>query len=155
MKRLIALTLVLSVIYGGLTAVAEDRQVFIICNPESFVNVHRTPKMSSEKAGRLECGDDVLTDGKKKNGFLHVLNVTEYGEGWVYMGYVVDEPVIKRTCYGIVAASGRAKARRYINGKKNAWLDVGSEIKVLAYCESWAVTKKGFVDMNYLELWYE
>lgn len=155
MKRVIAITLILTAILSGFSRVCAEERVFVLCNPESFVIVHRNPKMTSEKAGRLECGEYALTDGKKKNGFLHILNVTEYGEGWIYTGYVVhDQPTI-RDAVACVAASGKVRARRCINGQRIAWLKVGTEVRVYAMSEEWAVTDRGFVNREYLEVWYE
>jgi len=46
-------------------------------------------------------------------------------------------------------------ARRNIRGKRTAWLAVCSEVRVYARSEEWAVTSRGFVRMEYLEVWYE
>ena len=152
MRKIMAFIAFLILISG--CAMAEDGRVFILCNPSSFVNVHRNPRNTSENAGRLECGESALTDGKTKNGFLHILNVTEYGEGWVFMGYVTEEEPEVRNAWAYVARN-RVRARRYIRGERIGWLGTGDEIRVYAHTSEWAVTSKGFVNMDYLELWYE
>ena len=96
----------------------------------------------------------IRTDGKTRNGFLHIYGVTEYGEGWVHTGYVVDDAPIIETCYATVAATGRVKARRYIGGKRSSWVSVCTDVRVFARSEEWAVTSKGYIPMRYLEVWY-
>jgi hypothetical protein len=146
--------MILSVIY---IAGAEDGYKYILCNPKptNHVAIRRNPRKGSEETGRLDCGDRIYTDGRKLNGYIHILGMTEDGEGWVHQGYVVDdEPVIEK-CGATVAANGRVKARRYINGKRIAWLDVCTELTVYARSEEWAVTNRGYVQTKYLEVWYD
>jgi len=153
-KRFIAVLLILAAVISG--ACAEDER-FILCNPTegNYVCIRRSPMKHAKESGRLECGDRIRTDGKVRNGYLHILGMTEDGEGWVHSGYVVnDEPVIRK-CMASVAASGRVMARRNIRGKRTAWLAVCSEVRVYARSEEWAVTNRGFVRTEYLEVWYE
>ena len=135
---------------------AEESTKFILCNPkvDNHVSIRRSPRKGSEETGQLYCGDSFITDGKIKNGYLHILGMTEYGEGWVHLGYVVeDKPVIEK-CKASIAASGRVMSWRMINGKKNRWLNVGDEVKVFARSEEWAVTSRGYIRTKYLEVWY-
>lgn len=155
-KKVICLLLVLTALIGCLNAIAEDEQVFIFCNPKTPVNVRRTPKKGAEVSGLLDFGDSVMTDWKKKNGFLHVYGVTEDGEGWIFAGYVItDQPVKVEKTWANIAASGRVKAYRWIKGRKNCWVQVGDQVKVLALSEEWAVTNKGYIRTKYLEVWHE
>ena len=156
MKRIICLMLCLSIIIAAFTAVAEEYRVFIFCNPKSSVMVRRSPKKRSEVSGRLEFGDWVLTDGVKQNGFLHVLGITEYGEGWIFAGNTVeDQPQKLEKARANVAASGRVMSYRWVAGRKNKWLKVGAEVKVYGWSDEWAVTNKGYIRTEYLEVWYE
>ena len=134
---------------------AEDKTVYILCDPAvtNHVNIRRSPRKDAEEIGRLDCGDSFVTDGKVKNGYMHVIGMTEYGEGWVNKGYVVtDKPVIE-DCNATVAATGRVKTRWNVNGRKRGWLDVCTDIKIFAHSSEWAVTSEGYVQMKYLELW--
>lgn len=155
MKRTITAIIVLTAVIICFSAFAEDRVVFILCNPKSYVCVRRTPRKGNNESGRLDCGDNVITDGKTKNGFLHVLGITENGDGWVYMGYVVDDQPIVRDCHGYIEASGRVMTRRYINSKRSGWVEINDEVKIYAMTEQWAVTNRGFIKTKYLEVWYE
>ena len=156
MKKLICIAFILAVISGCFTAVAEDRQVFIFCNPKTSVNVRKSPKKGSPGTGRLDFGDPVMTDGREKNGYLHVYGVTENGDGWIFAGYVVeDQPVRMEKARATVAATGRVMSRRWVGGKKNGWLEVGDDVKVIGWSEEWAITNKGYIRTKYLEVWYE
>ena len=150
----IFLLLVLAICY---MAGAEEGTKYILCNPrpDNHVAIRRSPRKGAEEIGRLDCGDDFITDGKMRNGYIHLLGMTEYGEGWVHLGYVVDDkPVIER-CNGSIAATGRVKSRRYINGKRNCWLEIGDDVKIYARSDEWAVTNKGYIRTKYLEVWYD
>ena len=156
MKRLISIILLLTLISGCLTALSEETWVFILCNPKTPVNIRKSPKNGGEKIGRLDFGDSVKTDGKKKNGFLHVVDITEEGQGWIFAGYVVkDQPVKCEKTRANIAATGRVMSYRWIGGRKNCWLHICDEVQVLAMSEEWAVTNKGYIRTKYLEVWYE
>lgn len=156
MRRMIAVILCLAVIFGVLTAFADDYSVFILCNPKTPVNVRRSPKKGNNVSGRLDFGDSVMTDGEKRNGYLHVLGVTEDGEGWIFAGYVIeDEPEKMEQTRANVAASGRVMSYRWIDGKRNGWVKVGTDLRVLAISDEWAVTDRGYIRTEYLEVWHE
>lgn len=155
MRRVVAWVTLLIVLIAVLPASADEHELFIICNPNSYVCVRGSPDKGAERTGLLDCGDSVITDGEKKNGFLHILWITEADEGWVFLGYVVEDKPIIETVHANVAATGRVAARRYIGGKRRCWVNVCSEVKVYARTDEWAVTNKGFIQSQYLEIWYE
>lgn len=155
MKRLISVILILTILTAVLPVSAEEHEYFIICNPKSYVCVRRTPKKGAEESGRLDCGDKFISDGKKKNGYIHVLGVTEDGEGWVHRGYVIEDQPTVENLRATVAATGRVKTRRYIGGKKLEWLEVCTDVWVYAISDEWAVTNRGFIRTKYLEVWNE
>lgn len=153
MRKAITILLLLLSIFQ--IAEAEETR-FILCNPkpENHVAIRRSPRKGSEETGRLDCGDPILTDGKTRNGYLHILGMTEDGEGWVHTGYVVDDKPLIERCNATIAASGRVMSYRRISGKRNGWLNVCMDVKVYARSDEWAVTSKGFVRTKYLEVWY-
>lgn len=156
MKRIVACILLLTLIFACSTAFADEYKVFIICNPKTPVIVRKTPRKGAEETGRLDFGDDVLTDGRKKNGYLHIIGVTEVGEGWIFAGNTVtDQPVKLTGARANIAATGRVMTYRWINGKRNGWVQVCEEVKVYAISEEWAVTNRGYIRTKYLEVWYE
>ena len=156
MKKIVCLVLVLTAISACFTAVAEDYKVFIFCNPATSVNVRKTAKKEAEIVGRLDFGDWVETDGKKRNGFLHIYGIGEYGEGWIFAGYTVcDEPEKEEKAWASIGATGRVMTYRWVNGRKNGWVNVCDQVRVYALSEDWAVTDKGYIKTKYLEVWYE
>ena len=156
MRKLICIALVLAAISGCFTAVAEDKQVFIFCNPKTPVIIRKMPQKGSDETGRLEFGDWVTTDGRKKNGFVHVTGITEAGDGWIFAGYIIDnQPERLDNAWANVAANGRVMSYRWINGRRNGWVQVGDDIRIYGISDEWAVTDKGYIRTKYLEVWYE
>ena len=85
-----------------------------------------------------------------------MIGITEYGEGWIFAGNTVeDQPVKLEKARANVAASGRVMSYRWVNGGKNKWVQVGAEVKVYGWSDQWAVTNKGYIRTEYLEVWYE
>ena len=155
MNRVIACILIFLLLIAFLAGCGAEIECYAICNPESHIWIRRSPKKGSDEIGYLDCGDNFKTDGKTKNGFIHVIGMTEYGEGWVHKGYVVyDKPEIVN-CRGTVAATGRVKLQRYVGGKRIGYIKVCEDVKVFAISEDWAVTNRGFIKLKYLELWDE
>ena len=149
----VIILLLLAVCY---IAGAEEETRFILCDPKptNRVAVRRSPRKGAEETGWLECGDSILTDGKTKNGYLHILGITEYGEGWVHHGYVVnDKPIIER-CNATVIGNGMVKARQNVGGKRISWLDICTDAKVYARSDEWSVTSRGYISTKFLEVWY-
>lgn len=156
MKRIICTILCLAAFLTCFSAFADEGRVFILCNPKTPVNVRRTPKKGSEIIGRLDFGDWVDTDFKKKNGYLHVYGITEENEGWIFAGYVVeDQPVKLEKAWASIGATGRVKTYRWINGIKNCWVNICDQVKVFGMSQEWAVTDHGYIRTKYLEVWYE
>jgi len=140
-------------VYGLNQAGAESDGYFVLCDPTSYVNARIQPKKAAEIAGRYECGDFVETDGKERNGFVHIVNCSfEYTDAWVSKRYLVkSEPIISETV-ATIRAKGRVAARRWVNGKRKSWMKPGTTITVYAMSEEWSVTSRGFVQTRYLEV---
>ena len=129
----ILIALAIFVNYWFMThAKAEEQECWILCQPDSWVNVRMNPSKKSTELGRLEVGDKVYTDGKTKNGFLHIYGLWfEMDEGWVKSGYVVyDEPFIPVFQECQMKSNGRVMARKTINGKRRCWIKKNETIKV-------------------------
>ena len=157
MNRVLAVIMALVVMILSVPASAEETIMYILCKPSvtNHVCIRRSPRKKAEETGMLDCGDSFYTDGETRNGYIHVIGLTEYDEGWVHAGYVVADPPVIESCWGTIAATGRVRSRNRIDGKQTAWLDVGSDLRVYARSYEWAVTNRGYVKMKYLEVWYE
>lgn len=156
MRLLISILAVICVLSAILAVSVAEDEYFIICNPKTYVCVRKSPKKSAEETGWLDFGDSILTDGVKKNGYLHVLGITEDGEGWVFAGNVVgDKPQKLKNARANVAATGRVMSYRWINGARNGYVKLGTDVYVYAISDEWAVTDRGYIRTEYLEVWYE
>ena len=128
--------------------------VYTLCKPGSQVIVRRTPAKNAMEVGYLEVGDSFLTDGSSSNGYIRCYGIGEYGEGWVYCGFVTEyepEPVFETYC---CVAKTRVACRRWMNGPKTdrPWLVNGSDVQVFYIAGDWACTSRGYIKAEYLEV---
>lgn len=136
-------------------AAAEDTLIrcWILCKPGSRVTVRRTPDKRAMEVGQLEVGDWFMTDAVSSNGFIRAYGIGEYGEGWIYCGYVsTEEPkeVNGRFC---CVAKKQVACRRWMDGPQTEtpWLKNGSQVKVYWKTDEWAVTSRGYIRSEWLE----
>ena len=129
---------------------AEDDGYFILCKPKGTVNVRERPNTDAPVVGWVEFGRYVRTDGKEKNGFVHVVDLAaEVTEGWVYAGYLVyDQPRDEQ--YRAEVWGGRVIARECVGGKQLRVLKEGRQVTVYARSNAWAVTNLGYVMCDWL-----
>lgn len=126
---------------------------YIICQPGDYINVREKPGMKAEVIAMFDPGDRFWTDGKTRNGFLHVVNMAaEIVEGWVSERYVVYDKPEEINRRAVVNSQYKLAARKYIGGKVRKWLKKGDAVTVFWYSEEWCVTNIGFVKTEYLEL---
>ena len=132
-------------------AFADEDGYYVICDPGSYVNARNSPKKTSEVVGRLECGDYVRTDGKTRNGYVHIIDCSfEQPEAWVSVHYVVtDQPHIGEW-HTVVMGEGRVAARRNVDGKRLRWLKPGTGITIYVLSKEWCITNRGFVRSAFL-----
>lgn len=135
---------------------AEEKTIpcWVICQPGDYINLRLEPDKHSMCVGFLECGDEFETDGVSRNGFIRVMGAGDT-ECWIYSGYVVTEKpetVFSNYC---VVARNRVACRRWVEGpqvKTRPWLTNGTELQVFYIAEGWAVTSRGFVRAEWLEV---
>ena len=164
-KQIRPLTAILAAILVGLIifsavvigAQAEKNVVtgWVLCQPGDYINVRMEPDKRSMAVGYLECGDSFETDGTCRNGFVRVMGIGET-EGWIYAGYVVfEEPETVFENYACVARN-RVACRRWVDGPqikgRLGWLHTGSEVSVFYVAGGWAVTSRGFIRAEWLEV---
>ena len=130
---------------------AYAETVYILCQPDSYVNIRSAPKKSAEVIGWYELGFECETDGVKKYGFLHLINLgLESETGWVNAGFVSRYPLTIETVKGYIQADGRVACRRAVNGQRRKWLTDGAEVVIYARSDGWSITNQGFIQTAYL-----
>lgn len=151
MKRMIMLLMALILLCTVSSAERIQEEVWVLCMPDSEVNVRERPKKTGEIFGGAMCGACMWTDNVKKNGYLHVLDLAaESDTGWISARYVVyDEPVEVNAVMEI-RSDGRVACRRWINGKINSWIMNGDRLTVYWMSPSWAVTSRGYIRSEFL-----
>ena len=154
----VVFTVTFTVYRAQLAASAEDSFVtcWVMCKPVegNYVSIRRTPSRRSTEVGRLECGDWFETDSTDSDGWIRVYGIGEYGEGWIYCGYVVtEEPQMIGKQYR-VASNGRVIIRKWMNGPKvdgKGYLVNGSTVQVFCIADGWAMTNRGYIMAEFLE----
>jgi len=155
MKRIMSLLLVLVCIAGMAAAEKPEKKmttVWVLCQPDSYVVIRSSPR----KTGLMECrayaGDDFQTDGKKKNGYLHVYGPFEAQDGWISARYMTEsQPEIYPSGKKMTVWVKSVNCRWTIGGKRKGVLKRGAVVTVWLETEEWCVTNRGYIQTKYLE----
>jgi len=150
MKKLACMLLAL--LFTG-TAAAETR--WIACKPDDYVNVREKASKRSAAVGYLESGDEIETDGKVRDGFVHITCFGESGDGWVFAGFISDEEPEEVMERYVCVAHKRVACRRWIDGDRIAgkygWLNNGSNATVYYRAGEWLITSRGYIRAEWME----
>lgn len=156
-QKIVLVALIISI--SAITfAVAQDYKAdhpvtidcWVLCQPDSYVNVRESARKNSASIGQAYVGDKFQTDGKCSNGFLHVYCNMEQPDGWINIGYIVtDEPRQVNELW-LVESNGRVACRKTIDGSRRCWVVDGSTLTVYWMSDSWAVTDKGFIKSEFI-----
>ena len=145
---LIAVLTVLRISKAG----AEGTTCYVFCDPDSFVTIRSEPKRKSVEVGGATFGSELKTDGKIRNGYIHVYDLAaEEDEGWISTGYVVYDPPRITSYKALVVSNGMLTARKSIGGKMKKMLRPMTEVKVFCESDEWCLTNYGYVMTDYLE----
>lgn len=126
-------------------------QVWVLCDPESYVTLRTGPGKNKPEFGGGLCGAEYWTDGKTQNGFLHILEVpAEESEGWVSARYIVYDRPVEVNERRVITGDGRVACRKWVNGKIKSWVMPGDEITVYWMSASWAVTSRGYIKSDFI-----
>lgn len=154
MKVLISVVAVFVTVFITLTvAICEESNAWILC--KSYVNLRTKPSTSAPTCGQLDVGDGFQTDGKVRNGFIHVLGAGDC-DCWVYSGYVSNGEPVEVNEYYVVVAKQKVICRKYVDGPRisgrRGWMKNGSRVKVYWISGDWALTARGYVRSEWLEV---
>lgn len=134
-----------------------ETDCWVLCRPQQdgrmadYINIRRGPGKQHEATGYAESGMRFSTDMEERNGYIHLVGVTEYGDGWISSGYIVFEEPVKVNREMRIRSNGRVACRKTIDGKRRCWVKNGETVTVYAMTRSVAVTNKGFIESRYLE----
>ena len=142
--------IVIVIIIGIIGARAEESNAWVMCQPDSFVNIRESPGKGGRVVGYLELGDAIQTGGRR-NGYCHITGATtESGEGWVARGYIVTDCPQVETVAAWVDSDGRVACRRAIGGNRRKWLHGGDRLTLYASSAEWSITSEGFIQTEYI-----
>ena len=158
-RTLIEVILIAAIFIGAFMFIQSNcraerlqEEVWVLCNPESYVILRGGPGKRKGEIGGAVCGSVMWTDNVARNGFLHVTGLAaEEEDGWICARYIVyDEPAeVNREM--VIRAQGRVACRKWVNGKIIRWLKTGDRVTVYWMSDSWAVTNRGYIRSEFLE----
>ena len=126
-------------------------QVWVLCDPESYVTLRIGPGKSKPDFGGVLCGAELWTDNKKQNGFLHVLEVpAECDTGWISAKYIVYDRPVEVNQRRVITGDGRVACRKWVDGKIKDWIMPGDQLTVFWMSPSWAVTSRGYIKSEFI-----
>ena len=141
---------------GTTTGAAEDQLAtcWAMCKPGSRVTVRMTPSKKGVEIGWLECGDNFLTDGESRDGWIRCYGIGETS-GWVYSGYVCTQKPQKIGERYVCVAKKQVACRKWMGGPRideRPWLKNGQNVQVFASDGEWAITSRGYIKAEFLEV---
>lgn len=157
-KFLLVLVAIMTIVGVALTiymltpAQAEGcRMGFVLCDPDSSVNIREKPRKTGIVLGQMLCGDELTLDGKTQGEWLHVTGLSmEMDGGWINRKYVADARVTVEE-FDAVTTAAKVRVREGVNGKITRRMKKGAKVRVLASSAGWCVTTVGFIRTEYLE----
>jgi hypothetical protein len=123
---------------------------FILC--KSYVVIRQWASKRATEIGQLDPAEPIEIDGRTKDGYAHIV---EPCDGWVWAGYITFSEPQKIDAPGVVTAKKRVAARRWCDGPNvdsKPWLISGSEVRIYWMCDDWALTNRGYVKSEWLEV---
>ena len=130
---------------------------YVMCKPGTQVNVRRRPTTDSKSETQLDSGEPITTDWQTENGWLRVYGVGENGGGWVFSGYVTAEEPVRIGQRYVCVAKSRVACRRWMNGPqienngRKQWVNNLENVDVFLMADGWALTSKGYIQVEWLE----
>ena len=146
----ITVALTLSICHGEQLATC-----WIMCKPGSRVEIRATPDKGGISEGWLDCGDSFETDAETKNGWIHCYGVGDAEEGWIYLGYVTTQKPEEIGERYVCVANYRAACRKWMAGpqiESAPWIYNGQYCQVLVSDGEWAITNRGYIRAEWLEV---
>ena len=129
---------------------------WIMCKPGSYVTIRSEPSKNSDVRGYLDSGDSFQTDGESIDGWIRCYGIGE--GGWVYTGYVaLEKPRLVYQRYECVA-NKQVACRKWMSGPQideRPWMRSGETCEVYVTDGEWAVTSRGYVKFEYLDVMSE
>lgn len=138
---------------GAEDAPEETWACWVMCQPGGEVMIRERPGRKAPAVGAAACGERMRTDWEERDGWVHLVDVNnETGEGWIFGGYIVCEEPREVNRLAEVHARGRVACRKWIGGKRRSWIRSGDTVEVYLAADGWAVTNRGFIRAEYLEV---
>lgn len=149
--RLIAAIIMLTILIPCLTRAEAPAEAWVMCNPESEVNVRNRPNKHATVEAHVYAGQKLELSGKKRGRWYHCYVPCEAGEGWIREDYLsFTEPEVYEDGRTFETTCGNLFARYSIKGNRCAKLKKGVRVTVYLAADEWSVTSRGFIKTEFL-----
>ena len=126
---------------------------WVLCQPDSEVLIRARPDRRSEVVGAACCGEQLRSDGRERNGYIHLVDVNnETGEGWISVKFIAYTEPVRMEVQAVVKSRGRVACRESVDGKRTRWAKPGQTVTVYVEADGWSVTDRGYIMSEYLEV---
>lgn len=153
MKRAIVLMILLAILPGVVSAGGRKNEPvsgWVLCQPDSKVNIREKPKKTAEVVAWGYAGDEIQLDGRKRGKWLHVIIPCETGEGWIRADYVSLDPPEDVGSGKFETLVNRVRVRASAGGRVIRRLKKGVTVTVSIVTAEWCVTNVGFIKTSCL-----
>lgn len=124
---------------------AHAESGWVVCQPDSKVNIRQNPHRNSEVVAWGYMGDEIELDGRKSGVWLHCIIPCETGEGWIRKDYVSTDPPEELEEGIYIIEKNKTLARTSIGGKVRKKLKAGQTVEVYMVTALWCITEEGFI----------
>ena len=151
MRTIIALIIIALMIVPAAQADQEPLEAWVLCQPDSYVNVRYRASKNAEVIGQAYMGDHIELTGKRVGKWYHCLFSSESGDGWIREDYLeFGKPEIFPDGETFKTSSN-VRTRYSIDGKIRKRLKKGSTLLVFAKGPTWSVSTQGIIMTEFLE----
>ena len=153
---ILAIAVLIGFIIGSYCHGDELATCWAMCKPGSRVSVRMEPSKGSTETGFLECGDSFRTDGESIDGWIRCYGIGE--GGWIYSGYVCTEKPRKVGQRYVCVANKQVACRKWMSGPQideRPWMRNGESCEVFVTDGEWAVTSRGYIKIEWLDVMSE
>lgn len=149
-RIMVIILLFLILIKPALAEGYEPEEWYILCNPESYINLRTEPNKHSYAAGWAGCGDIVCPTGKTRGKWSQIYSgVDGYEYLWVITNYIVPDQPERVTGY-VVTTADRVYIRKTPGGDPNGRVKKGTRIRAYAASNEWICTNHGYISTEFV-----
>lgn len=153
MKYFFMLSILLLFMFFPSASIGESEEpveCYILCNPETYINIRTEPNKHSIAGGWAGCGDSVYPTGKTKGKWSQIVSTFDgYDYLWVITDYIVPDQPERITGY-VITTADKVHIRKTPGGDSNGRVKKGTRIRAYARSHDWICTNRGYISTEFV-----